>query len=293
MRVVVHQVGPHVARPDGAQDRVHVGAVEVEQGAPVVQQSWRSSPTWGSNSPTVFGVGDHEHGGLVVELGLEVVEVDEPAAVALDRDRLEPGEVGRGGVGAVGAVGDQDLGPPLAPVAEVGRGDQQRRQLALRPAAGCRLTASSPAISASISCSSKRIASSPWSVLSSWYGCCAARARQRREPLVPLRVVLHRARPERVEVRVDRHVQRRKVRVVPDDVELAQLGQRRRLPRSMRAGISSSSGRSGTSESGRIAVARPGRLDLEEQRGWSSLYITLDVPSFMRRNRPRGNGSRG
>ena len=36
------------------------------------------------------------------------------------------------------------------------------------PAAGCRLTACSPAISASISCSSCRMASRPWSVLSSW-----------------------------------------------------------------------------------------------------------------------------
>ena len=76
----------------------------------------------------------------------------------------------------MGAVGDEDLGPLLAAVAEVGRGDQQGRQLALRP--GRRLQADgvqagdlgqrSPA-------ARSRIASMPWSVLSSWYGCWAAR----------------------------------------------------------------------------------------------------------------------
>ena len=150
-----------------------------------------------------------------------------PAAVALDRDRLEAGEVRRGRVGAVGAVGNQDLRPLLAPVAEVGRGDQQRGELAL--GAGRRLEADGVQARRSrpgSCCSSYRIASSPWSVLVVLVGMLGAEAGQRRQPLVPLRVVLHRARAERIEVGVDRHVQRRQVRVVPDHVELAQLGQR-------------------------------------------------------------------
>ena len=48
------------------------------------------------------------------------------------------------------------------------------------------------------------------------------------ETLVPLRVVLHRATAERIEVRVDRHVERRQVDEVTDDVGLRQLGQGRR-----------------------------------------------------------------
>ena len=85
----------------------------------------------GVEEPDRVGVGDHEDGRLVAQLGLEVVEVDQAAAVALDRDRLEAGEMGRGGVGAVGAVGNQDLGALLAPIAEIGRGDEQGGQLAL------------------------------------------------------------------------------------------------------------------------------------------------------------------
>ena len=55
--------------------------------------------------------------------------------------------------------------------------------------------------------------------------------RQRREPLVPLRVVLHRARPQRVEVGVDRHVPRGEVREVADEVDLADFRQWRRRVR--------------------------------------------------------------
>jgi hypothetical protein len=39
-------------------------------------------------------VGDHEHGGVVAEFGLQVVEIDKPLRIALDRDGLEPGEGG-------------------------------------------------------------------------------------------------------------------------------------------------------------------------------------------------------
>ena len=51
----------------------------------------------------------------------------------LTGDDLEAGHRGAGGVGAVGAVGDQHRGALLAEVAEVGRGHQQGRHLAVRP----------------------------------------------------------------------------------------------------------------------------------------------------------------
>jgi hypothetical protein len=59
-------------------------------------------------------------------------------------------------------------------------------------------------------------------------GVDGGEARQRREALVPLGVVLHGTRPQRVEVGVDRHVPRRQVGEVADQVDLADLGQRRR-----------------------------------------------------------------
>ena len=54
---------------------------------------------------------------------------------------------------------------------------------------------------------------------------------------------------------------------MPDDVELAKLGQRGRRRARCASGISDDSGRSGTSDAGKIAVKRPRRLDSKKQRG--------------------------
>ena len=113
------------------EDRVHVGTVQIEQGPAVVNQPGDLADLR-VEEPDRVGVGHHEYGGLVAQLGLEVGEVDQAAAVALDRDGLEARQVGRGGIGAVGTVGDQDLGALLAAIAEISRGHQQGRQLSLR-----------------------------------------------------------------------------------------------------------------------------------------------------------------
>ncbi len=66
---------------------------------------------------------------------------------------------------------------------------------------------------------------------------------------------------------------------MPDHVELAKLRQCRTVLRRCARGMMSSSGRSGTSAGGKIAVARPGRLDSKSRGGWSSLYIrTFLIP---------------
>ena len=64
VRVVVHQVDPHVARPDDAEDRVHVGAVEVEQGPAIVKQPGDLADLRVEQADRVR-VGDHEDGRLV------------------------------------------------------------------------------------------------------------------------------------------------------------------------------------------------------------------------------------
>ena len=53
-------------------------------------------------------------------------------------------------------------------------------------------------------------------------------ARQGGQPLVPLGVVLHRTRPERIEIGVDRHVLRRQIDEVAHQVDLGDLRQGRR-----------------------------------------------------------------
>src|SRR5262249_30985762 len=79
----VHHVHAEVTGPRDAQDGVHVGAVEVDQGPLLVQQIGDGGDLLVEQAEGV-GVGDHEDRGAVVELGAEVVEIDAAAFVALD-----------------------------------------------------------------------------------------------------------------------------------------------------------------------------------------------------------------
>ena len=97
------------------------------------------------------------------------------------------------------------------------------------PAAGCSVTAGRPATSARICCSSHISSSAPWAPSSSWCGCRCAKPGSARGALVDARVVLHRARAERVEAGVDPEVAVGEVREVAHDLVLGQLGQARRL----------------------------------------------------------------
>ena len=91
--------------------------------------------------------------------------------------------------------------PPAAPSTRHGR---------RRPAAAS--TAGRPEISDRYCCISYSTCSIPWIVSSGWQRMQVGEARHRGDPLVPLGVVLHRATAERIEVRVDRHVERRQIR---------------------------------------------------------------------------------
>ena len=82
------------------------------------------------------------------------------------------------------------------------------------PAAGCSETASIPLTSASIRSSSHISASAPCASSSGDSGWTSAKPGSARRPLVDDRVVLHRARAERVEVRRDAEVPLRQPREV-------------------------------------------------------------------------------
>ncbi len=94
------------------------------------------------------------------------------------------------------------------------------------PAAGWSVTASMPLISARSASSSNRSSSVPWAIGVGRHRVEVREPGQARGPLVELRVVLHRARAERVEPRVDRVVELAQVDVVAHDLGLGELGQR-------------------------------------------------------------------
>ena len=293
MRVVVHQVHAHVARPGDPEDGVHVGAVQVQQGTPLVQEPGDRADLRIEQSERV-GVGHHEDRRLVAQLGAEVVQVDEPPGIALDGHGLEAGEMRRGRIGAVGAVGDQDLRPPLAPVSEVGRRHQERGQLALGARRRLEAHGVQPGDLAEHLLELEEELQQALQSHLFLVRMLRGETRQRRQPLVPLRVVLHRAGAERVEIGVDRHVERRQVRVVADNVQLAQLRQRRSgVADQVRRGDQRRERLIGDVGLRQDRGGPSGTAGFEEQRGLVELVHQSSRFRFMRRSRPRGSGSRG
>ena len=138
------------------------------------------------------------------------------------------------------------------------------------PAEGCRLTCGRPQISLSARSSDHISSSAPWARRGSWAGCRRAWPGQRGDALVDPRVVLHRARAERVDPGVEVEVAAREAVVVADDLGLGDLGQRGGLASAAaRLGISSSSGTSGTPGGGdrRGAAARRPSARRSSSRG--------------------------
>ena len=84
-----------------------------------------------SNRPSVFGIGDHEHGRAVVELGLQVVHVDAAPGVLLMVTASKPAMAALAGLVPWALSGMSTRGALLAAVAKIGGGDQQGGQLAL------------------------------------------------------------------------------------------------------------------------------------------------------------------
>ena len=92
------------------------------------------------------------------------------------------------------------------------------------PAAGCTVTPGMPVIVLSASSSSQMSCSAPWTWFSGCRGWIAAKPGISGRHLVEARVVLHGARPERVETLVNRVVELAEAVEVLDHLHLAQVG---------------------------------------------------------------------
>ena len=173
------------------------------------------------------GVGQHQAGDRVVGLGPEVVEVHPAVGVGADLDDRHARHRHRRRVGPVRGVGGQHLGPDLPAVLVEGARQEHARQLAVRP--GARLQRDVR--------QAGDLAQRALQVVHQLQRALRALRRlqrvqprvtgERGDPLVQPRVVLHRARPERVEARVEIEVATRELDVVTDQLGLGDLGQAR------------------------------------------------------------------
>ena len=184
---------------------------------------------FGSNSPRVVGVRQHQAGDLLVGLRAQVVDVDAAVGVRADLHDLVAGHRHGRRVRAVRRVRGEDLRAVLAAVLVVGACEQDAGQLAVR--AGGRLQRDVRQAGDL----AERLLQVPHQLQRALRAPLVLQrvqarvARQRRDALVQLRVVLHRARAERVEAGVEVEVALAQAVVVAHQLRLADLRESRRL----------------------------------------------------------------
>ena len=130
VEVVLHDIEAHVAGPGHAEQRVHVGAVAVDQ-SPLRVDDRGDLGHVALEQPQGVRVRDHDGGDVLVHgrghgLGVEAAvraggELDRPVAVERRGSR----------VGPVGGVGDEHLLARVAPRLVVGADHHEAAQLAL------------------------------------------------------------------------------------------------------------------------------------------------------------------
>ncbi len=171
------------------------------------------------------GVGQHQAGDVLGRLGAQVVQVDAAVGVGADLDDVQPGHRHRRRVGAVRGVGRQHLRARLAAVLVVGAGQQHAGQLAVGAGAGLQRDVRQTADLAQRALEVPHQLQRALGPLRALERVQAGVAGQRRDALVQARVVLHRARAQRVEARVQVEVALGQLHVVAHDLGLGDLGQ--------------------------------------------------------------------
>ena len=210
-----------------------------------------------SKIPSVLGFVSIRQATSLVGLGAQVLDVDAAVGVGADLDDLVAGHRHRRGVGPVRGVGGEDLGALLAVVGVEGLGQQHARQLAVRARAGLQRDVRQPGDLGQRALEVPHQLQGALGVRGVLQRVQPGMPRQRRDALVQARVVLHRARAEGIEARVEVEVALGELDVMAHELGLGHLGQARRLgaPQA-RPGAGPST--IGTSISGQVNARRPG-----------------------------------
>ena len=224
VHVDVHDVEAHVARTRLAQDRVQVRAVSVGECADRVDRTSDLEDVL-VEEPQRVGVREHDGGHVGVQRRLQGVEVHaSPIVGRYLRDVVAAHRHGRG-VRPVRSVGDHDTASDIALVGEVGANRQQSGELAVSPRGGLQRDRVQP------DDLGQRLREGPEHLEEALHGVerlvrvHVRESRQARRPLVQSRVVLHRARAERIEAGVDAEVRVRERLIVAGDVDLGHVRQ--------------------------------------------------------------------
>jgi len=229
VQVVVDDVEAHVAGPRDPAHGVQVRAVVVEQRARAVEDPRHLLDRLVEEAER-GRVREHEAGRPLVDPLAEHFEVEVAARVGADLLELVSGHRHAGGIRAVSRVGDEDGVPQvaLASIGEVRPHEHEAGQLAL----GSRGRLEGDGVEAGHF--GEDLLEAPHELQRTLRAVLllqrvqVAEAGQRHDPLVHPWVVLHRARAERIEARVDPEGPVGQPGEVTDELGLRQLGQARR-----------------------------------------------------------------
>ena len=108
VQVQVHHVHAEIAGTRDAGERVHIGAVHVEQRAAFVQDGGNFGDAFFEDAEGA-GIGDHQGGDVVGDKFAQVIGVDLAAAIGFDVLHFVSGNDHGGGIGAVRGIGDQNF----------------------------------------------------------------------------------------------------------------------------------------------------------------------------------------
>ncbi len=213
-------VEAHVARARDAHDGVEVGPVVVERRTDLVHDLRDLLDVRVEHAERVR-VGQHQARHLAVGVGAQVVEVDAAVGVGRELDDLQPGHRHGRGVGPVRGVGRQHLvAMGLAAGLVVGACQQQPGELAVRAGGGLQRDVRQAGDLRERSLQAPHQLERALRAGGVLQRVQSRVSGQRRGALVQARVVLHRARAERVEARVEVEVALGDAHVVAHDLRL-------------------------------------------------------------------------
>ena len=225
VQVDVHDVKSQVARTALAQHWVEVGTVVVHQAASLVHELGNLGDVVLKDTQSV-GVGHHHAGDVLIEKRFQVLNIDSTIGTALNNHYLKATHGSTGGVGAMSAVGDDNLHAVRVAVGKVvAAHHHQSGELAMSAGVGVEreLTQARElgkrALQVVIHCQGTL------HVLLVLQWVQVGEFGQVAHLLVDLGIVLHGARPQRVEASVDTKVVVAHVGVVAHHSHLVNLGE--------------------------------------------------------------------
>ena len=225
VQIDVHGIDAEIARANPADNGVEIGPVAVEIAARLVDQVGNLADI-PLEQATRVGIGQHDAGDIITELGLEGLHVD--AAGLVGRDLVDGEATLHGGcrIGAVGAFRNEDAATAgLAVGIELGADRHHAAELTMRT--GFRRHRHGRHIGQR----HQPVSQFTHQLVGALHGrdrlqrVHIGEARKAGHFLVETRIVLHRARTERVETQIDRIVLARQTHIVAHGLRFGEAGQ--------------------------------------------------------------------